>query len=168
MAMLRGLLIPLFVLAFAAPGLAAERNPADDSGTINIMRPEPRTAPAKQRIKHRRGQKSAAEPETAEPKGYGVKQDSRRGSSNPVYPAPLPGPQAPAAAPRIEPPSRRATVPPPLFVPETGRTLPNLPAAGPGAETSQDRATRCAHQAGVYGPSATGSPAGYIGSCINQ
>jgi hypothetical protein len=27
---------------------------------------------------------------------------------------------------------------------------------------------RCAHQAGVYGPNATGNPAGYIGSCINQ
>lgn len=167
MAMLRQWLILLFVLALAAPALAAEPNPADDSGTISIMRPEPGTAPAKQR----RVRKPAKPDEATEPKGYGVKQDSRRGSSSPVYPTPLAGPQAPAPVPRIETPSRRATVPPPLFVPETGRTLPNLPAIGSGAggtETTQDKSVRCAHQAGVYGPSATGNPAGYIGSCINQ
>jgi hypothetical protein len=134
------------------------------------MKPEPGAAPAP---KHRRARKLLRhhETDTAEPKGYGVKQDSRRGSSNPVYPAPLPGPQAPARLPRIETPSRRATVPPPLYVPETGRTLPNLPTigAGPGgAETTQDKSVRCAHQAGVYGPNASGNPAGYIGSCINQ
>lgn len=165
----QGLLILLFVLALAAPAFAAE--PGDGGGTINIMRPEPRTPAAKHRLKHRRVHKSPAEPETAEPKGYGVKQDTRRGSSSPVYPAPLPGPQAPATVPHIETPSRRATVPPPLFAPETGRTLPNLPTigAGPGgAETTQDKSVRCAHQAGVYGPSATGNPAGYIGSRINQ
>jgi hypothetical protein len=164
--MLRGSLILLVVLALAAPAVAG-----DGGGTINIMRPEPGTPAAKQKIKHRHGRKSAAEPEATEPKGYGVKQDSRRGSSNPVYPAPLPGPQAPARLPRIETPSRRATVPPPLYVPETGRTLPNLPTigAGPGgAETTQDKSVRCAHQAGVYGPNASGNPAGYIGSCINQ
>jgi len=27
---------------------------------------------------------------------------------------------------------------------------------------------RCAHQAGVYGPAATGDRNSYIGSCINQ
>jgi hypothetical protein len=69
-------------------------------------------------------------------------------------------------------PQPRAVVPPPLFVPQTGQSLPNLPAAtgaGPrGRETSQDRAVRCAHQAGVYGPAATGDRNSYIGSCINQ
>jgi hypothetical protein len=62
-------------------------------------------------------------------------------------------------------------VPPPLYVPQTGQVLPNLPAisgSGPrGAETYQDRATRCAHQAGVYGPAA-GERNAYVGSCINQ
>jgi hypothetical protein len=62
-------------------------------------------------------------------------------------------------------------VPPPLYVPQTGQVLPNMPTisgAGPrGAETSQDRAVRCANQAGVYG-AAAGNPSGYIGSCINQ
>ena len=60
----------------------------------------------------------------------------------------------------------------PLYVPETGRTLPNLPSiwgAGPGgAETFQDRAARCAHQAGVYGSTATGNRNAYVGSCVNQ
>jgi hypothetical protein len=69
-------------------------------------------------------------------------------------------------------PPSRTTVPPPLYVPKTGQLLPNLPAAtgaGPGGrETSQDRAVRCAHQAGVYGPAATGDRNSYIGSCINQ
>jgi hypothetical protein len=68
-------------------------------------------------------------------------------------------------------PRSRAAVPPPLYVPETGRTLPNLPSvapSGPNAtETYQDRAARCAHQAGVYGQAA-GNPGAYLGSCINQ
>ena len=74
----------------------------------------------------------------------------------------------PQPAPALPPP---ATVPPPLYVPQTGRLLPNLPAATPsgpnGSETSQDRAARCAHQAGVYGQAA-GDRGAYIGSCINQ
>ena len=150
-------------LILAAPAMTAERNLADDGGTISIMRPEPGTQPAK----HRRGRKATPQGETAEPKGYGVKEDTRRGSSNPVYPAPLPGPQAPAPVPHIEAAPKRPVTPPPLYVPETGRTLPNLPSVS-GAETSQDRAARCAHQAGVYGPNATGNPNSYIGSCINQ
>ena len=68
-------------------------------------------------------------------------------------------------------PQSHAGVPPQLYVPQTGRTLPNLPpvtGAGPnGAETSQDRALRCAQQAGVYGPAA-GDRSAYIGTCINQ
>jgi hypothetical protein len=75
----------------------------------------------------------------------------------------------PERIPESEP--RSVTVPPPLYVPQTGQVLPNMPTisgAGPrGAETSQDRAVRCANQAGVYG-SAAGNPSGYIGSCINQ
>ena len=74
----------------------------------------------------------------------------------------------PRPAPALPPP---AAVPPPLYVPQTGRLLPNLPALAPsgpnGSETSQDRAARCAHQAGVYGQAA-GDRGAYIGSCINQ
>lgn len=69
------------------------------------------------------------------------------------------------------PPLPSARVPPPLYVPQTGRALPNLPTvspAGPGGkETYQDRAVRCSHQAGVYGQNA-GDRNSYIGSCINQ
>jgi hypothetical protein len=68
-------------------------------------------------------------------------------------------------------PQPRAQVPPPLYVPETGRLLPNLPSISPsgpgGRETTQDRAARCAHQAGVYGQAA-GDRNAYVGSCINQ
>jgi hypothetical protein len=68
-----------------------------------------------------------------------------------------------------EPPS--AAVPPPIIVPQTGRALPNLPTVSGsgrgGTETYQDRAARCAHQAGVYGQAA-GDRNTYIGTCINQ
>jgi hypothetical protein len=69
----------------------------------------------------------------------------------------------------VSPPN--TVVPPPIVVPQTGRVLPNLPTvsgSGPGgAETYQDRAARCAHQAGVYGQAA-GDRGTYMGTCINQ
>jgi hypothetical protein len=60
-------------------------------------------------------------------------------------------------------------MPPPVVNPQTGQVYPNLlppvPGSGIGGrETGQDRAMRCAHQAGVYGQQGTG----YIGTCINQ
>jgi hypothetical protein len=68
-------------------------------------------------------------------------------------------------------PQPQTIVPPPLYVPQTGRVLPNLPSVSGsglgGAETSQDRAIRCAHQAGAYGQAA-GNANAYVGSCINQ
>ena len=67
----------------------------------------------------------------------------------------------------VSPPN--AAVPPSLFVPQTGQTFQNLPTLSGsghgGAETFQDRAARCAHQAGVYGQATTGS---YMGACVNQ
>jgi len=64
-----------------------------------------------------------------------------------------------------------APVPPPIVSPQTGVALPNLPTISPsgpgGRETAQDRAARCAHQAGVYGQAA-GDRNAYIGACINQ
>jgi hypothetical protein len=69
-------------------------------------------------------------------------------------------------------PERRAKVPPPIVVPETGRVLSNMPTvsgSGPsGSETYQDRAARCTHQAGTYGSAATGNRGTYIRTCINQ
>jgi hypothetical protein len=74
----------------------------------------------------------------------------------------------PPAAPAPQP---HAGVPPPLYVPQTGRVLPNLPNPAPsgphGRETYQDRAARCAHQVGAYG-AAAGDRSTYINSCINQ
>ena len=67
----------------------------------------------------------------------------------------------------VSPPN--TAVPPSLFVPQTGQTFQNLPTlsgSGPGgAETFQDRAARCAHEAGVSGQGTTGS---VIGACVNQ
>ena len=68
-------------------------------------------------------------------------------------------------------PQPYAATPPPITVPQTGRTLPNFPTISGsgrgGAETFQDRAARCAHQAGVYGPAA-GDRNAYVGTCVNQ
>jgi hypothetical protein len=164
--MLRGLLIVSLLLAFTAPASAIEPGGDGDGGTINIMKPEPGTPPAK----HRRARKHQRE--TEQPKGFGVKEDTRRGSSDPVYPTALPKPEhreVVTPPPVVAPPP--PVPPPPLYVPQTGRTLPNLPMPGSGrggAETLQDKSARCAHQAGVYGPTATGNPNAYIGSCINQ
>jgi hypothetical protein len=67
----------------------------------------------------------------------------------------------------VSPPS--GSVPSSVYVPQTGRTfqnLPTLPGSGRGgAETFQDRAIRCTHQAGVYGQ--VGADRGsYLGSCL--
>jgi len=68
---------------------------------------------------------------------------------------------------QIVSPPNTAVPPPSLFVPQTGQTLqPTLSGSGPGgAETFQDRAARCAHEAGVFGQATTGN---FIGSCVNQ
>ncbi|MDP2411940.1 MAG: hypothetical protein Q8M26_16850 [Pseudolabrys sp.] len=68
-------------------------------------------------------------------------------------------------------PQRPSAPPPPIAVPQTGAVLPNMPTisgSGPGGtETAQDRAVRCAHQAGAYGDAA-GDRNAYIGSCVTQ
>jgi hypothetical protein len=131
-------LIALLALTFVLSAVCAHAQSDDERYTI--MRPE----------------KPAAKPEP----WLAPKYKSPRGTrQHVVIPQPAPAPQL------------HTTVPPPLYVPQTGQMLPNLPAisgSGPGgAETSQDRAARCAHQAGVYGPAA-GDRNAYVGSCINQ
>lgn len=75
------------------------------------------------------------------------------------------------AHPSRTPRPKAAAPPPPILVPQTGQVLPNLPTVSPsgpgGKETYQDRAARCAHQAGTYGALA-GDRNAYISSCINQ
>ena len=158
----------LLMLALAGAALPARAQSGDDE-RYTIMRPEPGTTQPAQKRAHKKPSREAPREEFQQGEKL---QPTARGSSNPVYPAPLPAPQHPLPVPqyKVVTPVRPA-VPPPLFVPETGRTLPNLPPAigsGPGGrETFQDRAARCAHQAGVYG-TAAGSPSAYINSCINQ
>ncbi len=86
---------------------------------------------------------------------------SPRGTLQDVVPIP------PAPPPR----SNAARPPPPIYVPRTGQLLPNLPTVSPsgrrGRETYQDRAARCAHQAGIYGVRA-GRRSAYIAACANQ
>ena len=123
--------------------LAAPVHAADE--IYNIMKPEP-------------GARAAATPEP----WLAPKYESPRGTvQRPVAPRP----------PRVE--TRRIPdVPPPIVVPQTGRSLPNIQPVVPGAgaggrETSQDRATRCTHQAGMYGAQA-GDRSSYITTCVNQ
>jgi hypothetical protein len=140
--MLRAVLMVLLMTALAAPASAAE----SDSGTISIMQPEP-GAPAKK------------------------PQKVRRGSSNPVYPIPLPKPEKPLPIPRIDTARPSPKTPPELVVPQTGRVVPNLPATGSGSggrESFHDRSARCINQAGAYGSGLTGDRDSYIRSCINQ
>ena len=163
--MLRSLLILLLLmLVLTAPAVAIG---PDADGNYNIMKPEPGTPAAK----HRARKPAEVERETTPSKGFGVKEDTRRGSSDNVYPTPLPKPDRPLPVPRQELARPAAKGPPPLYVPDTGRPLPNLPSVGHGpggAETFQDKAARCAHQAGIYGPRNTGNPNAYIGGCVNQ
>ena len=67
-------------------------------------------------------------------------------------------------------PMPNAQVPRDLYVPQTGKVVPNLPTVSGsgrgGAETFQDRAARCAHQAGVFGQGA--DRGSYMGACVNQ
>ncbi|MEJ2433856.1 MAG: hypothetical protein P8Y53_12115 [Pseudolabrys sp.] len=156
---MRGSFVVLLALGLAAPAVSAQT--VSDGGAISIMRPEPHAKPRKYAPR--------------KPTRRHYKERTSRGSSNPVYPAPLPGPEKPRPVPHYQPPStpQRPKTPPPMFVPETGRTLPNLRPAAPGLgsggkESFPQRAARCAHQAGVYGPNATGNPSAYINSCINQ
>jgi len=121
---------------------AASPAPAEEGPRTTIMRPEPGLHAA------------APEPWLA------PRYRSPRGTREQVV--------IPRSHPLTQP---RGAVPPPIVVPETGRALPNLPTPSPsgphGTETYQDRAVRCAHQAGLYGDAA-GNRAAYIGSCINQ
>ena len=134
-------LLPLVLLALLAAALPA-RAQDDDESRFNIMVPEKGAKPAK--------------PEPWLAPTY----KSPRGTRQHVV--------IPKSHP-LEPP--QVAVPPPLVAP-SGQTLPNLPTVAPsgphGTETYQDRAARCAHQAGVYGPNATGNTNAYIQGCINQ
>jgi hypothetical protein len=163
-------LIVVLILALGVPTPRAQTNP--DTGTINIMTPEVSGPASKHKTRRGRAKPEAPVPARERKRAGTPQPKTRRGSSNPVYPTPLPAPQGFIPPPSHAVVTRPPVVPPSLYVPQTGQVLPNLPAisgSGPGgSETYQDRAARCAHQAGVYGPAATGDRNAYIGGCINQ
>ena len=138
--------LALLVGVIAVSALPAQAQSADDP--YSIIRPEPGVADTK--------------PSKPEP-WLAPKYRSPRGTRER---AGVPRPVAPKAAAPTRP-----NVPPPIVVPETGRALPNMPTLSPsgprGTESFQDRAARCAHQAGAYGDAA-GNRGAYIGTCINQ
>ena len=133
-------LMPVVLLA-AAPARAQS-----DGDRYNIMKPEPGSPGKTVRSKS----KDNPEPWLA------PRYQSPRGTREHVV-----IPKAQTA-----PKQQGTAVPPLLYVPQTGRTLPNLPSPT-GSETAQDRAARCAHQAGIYGQTA-GNRANYINTCIQQ
>lgn len=83
----------------------------------------------------------------------------------PKYQTPRSERVAPPPSQAVPPKLTRQRTPPDLYVPQTGRVVPNLPTTG--VETSQDRAMRCAHQSGMAG-AAGGDRNAYLGTCINQ
>jgi hypothetical protein len=158
-------LILLVVLTCAVPAVMVGAQ-SDEDGRYTIMRPEPGSREA---LRHKAPKEE--EPPPPETTKRTPKHKTVRGSSNPVYPTPLPPPLSymPPLSQQVMPP--HAAAPPAVVMPQTGQVLPNFPStpgAGPGgAETFQDRSVRCAHQAGAYG-SAVGDRNAYIGTCINQ
>jgi hypothetical protein len=132
--------LAILLLAGLVFGAGAARAASDDTLT-NIMVPE-KGARAKQ-------------PEPSYEPWLAPKYQTPRSQRQPVIVVPeTPHAHAPA------------TEPPPMISPRTGRVMPNLPGAS-SSEGFQDRAARCAHQAGAYANDIN-SPAGYIGACINQ
>lgn len=132
----------LLVLALMAPAAAYAET---GRPSWMIMTPEPGRA--------------AELPEPWLPPKYKSPRGSRQHVKHPRAPTRR------AARPKVAP------VPPPIVVPQTGQVLPNMPTLSPsgphGTESFQDRATRCAHQAGAYG-AAAGDRGTYIGTCVNQ
>lgn len=86
-----------------------------------------------------------------------------RGSSGSVLPTPLPRTQLIPPEGQSAPIAR--TLPqeqPPTLVPGTAKPIPNL---SHGAETFQDRASRCAYQQSINGVPGTASNR-YMGACL--
>ena len=86
-----------------------------------------------------------------------------RGSSGSVLPTPLPRtqlipPEGQSTAIVRAPPQQQ----PPTLVPGTAKPIPNL---SHGAETFQDRASRCAFQQSINGVPGTASNR-YMGACL--
>ena len=147
MAMIRGpSMIMLIALstALATPSLAQTGNILSDNYSIMVPEKGSKQKVSKQKV---------SKPEQPEP-WLAPKYNSPSGAAQQVR---IPKSKI------VNPPSK----PDPgyVYVPQTGRTFQNLPTPGRGTETSQDRAIRCTHQAGVNGQ-AGGARGAYMGSCL--
>jgi hypothetical protein len=143
-----GILLGLALAALSAvPARAIE-----DHYPYSIMTPEPGT------VSHHRAvaRQSASRHRTSRGRERLMARSHRhvrsasRGSSGSVLPTPLPRtPLIPPPSAHIPTPHRGyASSPGPTILPN-GSTVPNLPHSTP--ETFQDRASRCAHQQGLFG-----------------
>lgn len=155
----------LGVAMLVAPGLMSKAPAYEDRFPYSIMTPEPGSAP--------RQAKSSKRAKTVKTSRGRVKllakQPDRRkvtarGSSNPVLPQ-VPRTEAiPPIRGGIRPAKPVQGDPGFTFAPGL-RPIPNLPPTGKGPESFQDRASRCAHQTGVYGvPNESRNV--YMGSCL--
>ena len=82
----------------------------------------------------------------------------------PKYKTPRGSTERVVIPPSTQVPLSRTFVMPPLVIPQTGQVVPNQPLLAPsgpnGTETYQDRAVRCATQAGSY----SGDRTAYVGT----
>jgi hypothetical protein len=154
-------LVPVLAL------LAATPRPATAQGyqgyPYSIMTPEPGS-------RHRGGAaippadtRTLHEPPASATARYPRRALVARGSSGSVLPTPLPRtqliPPEGQSAPIVRAPPQEQ---PPTIVPGIARPIPNL---SHGAETFQDRASRCAFQQGINGVPGTASNR-YMGACL--
>ena len=157
-------LVPVLALLAVAPGSAAAQS--YNGYPYSIMTPEPGSAKRHHGITPMPPREAGAAHEPVAPVSgrYPHRARVARGSSGSVLPTPLPRTQ-------LIPPEGRSTIvtrappqeQPPTVIPgTTGRPIPNLPH---GAETFQDRASRCAGQQGLYGVPGTLSNR-YMGACL--
>lgn len=155
------LVIATLLLAATVPARALE--PGDDHYPNSIMAPEPGIA------SHHRA-RAPRVPQTAPIRPLAGRKTHRRlaarGSSGAVLPSRLPRTELippegrNLAVPHIGPQEQGSTVVP--SAPSLG-AIPNLPH---GAETFQDRASRCSFQAGLNGVPGTATSQ-YMGACLH-
>jgi hypothetical protein len=159
------------LMATAIGITAAQAEDRSRSPSYSIMAPEPGTPASRSKATGQRQttthetRSKSAKPSRARAKLLaGKKRKVVRGSSGSVLPTPLPRTKLiPPVTARIRPVRPLPQDPSPTIVPGLP-PIPNLPPATRGRETFQDRASRCAHQAGVYGvPNEQRSV--YMGAC---
>jgi hypothetical protein len=149
------------ILATTSGALARQ---ASDQFPYSIMTPEPGTSHRHTALsRHQRSRAHAPNSAASRPTGRHLY--ATRGSSGSVLPTPLP--RTPLIPPEGGGISASPTVPSQqgyTHVPSapTLGAVPNLPH---GPETFQDRASRCAHQQGLYGVPGNLSNQ-YIGACV--